>query len=89
MKKKLRLFTAAILWALLLTCGCNPYADISEYQGAVVITDCDICEDMLLLHKGKLVQRKFPYLIVKAYYPGDTIRLLPPLHRDILFYKPL
>lgn len=86
--KKLTLLTAFIFYMLLLA-ACNPYADIEQYQGAVVITDCDMCEEMLLLHNGKLVQRKFPYLIVKAYYPGDTIRLLPPLHRDILFYKPL
>lgn len=77
-----------MLFLALLAGGCSPYADIAEYQGAVVITDCDMCEDMLLLHKGKLVQRKFPYLIVKAYYPGDTISKLPPL-RDILLYQQL
>lgn len=84
MKKKAQ-FMALLLMLVAILPSCSQYADIAQYEGAVVITDCNICEEMLLYHNGKLVQVKLPYLIVKAYYPGDTITAIPPIDKEFLF----
>ena len=74
------------LLALLLTTACKTdfmgYHDVNNYLGAVVVSDCDMCEEMLLLlPDGSLQSYRFRYLICKAYQPGDTLQIPPPMHR--------